>query len=279
MVNRVYMKLLCRFSVFWMIGVLVLIAFDYDGLVAFLEKYVSPDGILTSPKSVIFIVLIEPILILIIFLSSFNKWRFPVKYLFPYLTLFGAHLLLYSIFINFVLVDLPMEDSFLEWLTVVLAIIASVLFFTSGLMGSRFAFILCIAWLIFALEEISWGQRIFDIDSPELFLEHNFQQETNIHNFLVNPYAPWYYNSFNLLLFCFFSYFRKVQLFSRLYKIQGVPDVLKVSDKYGLWVVPLFILSAYQYMGGEFIEEQWGVFGVLLSSLLLLNIYRGKIIK
>ena len=273
----VNMKLyLYRFSAFWIIGVLVLIAFDYDGLVAFLEKYISPDGILTSPKSVIFIVLIEPVLVPIIFLSTFNKWGFPVKYLLPYLILFGLHLLLYSIFTNFVLVDLPMEDSFLEWVTAVLALIASVLFFTSGMLGSRFAFTLSFAWLIFALEEISWGQRIFNIDSPELFLKHNFQQETNIHNFFVNPYAPWYYNSFNILLFCFFTWFRKVQLFSQLYKIQEIPDILKVSDKYGLWVVPLFILSAHQYMGGEFIEEQWGLFGALLSSLLLLNIIKAQ---
>lgn len=36
--------------------------------------------------------------------------------------------------------------------------------------------------LYFALEEISWGQWFFGWDSPEIFVEHNEQQETNLHN-------------------------------------------------------------------------------------------------
>ena len=33
-------------------------------------------------------------------------------------------------------------------------------------------------------EEISWAQRLFGFKPPEVFLESNFQQETNVHNFL-----------------------------------------------------------------------------------------------
>lgn len=263
-----------KFCILWIIGVLALIIFGYDELVAFLEKYISPDGHLSSPKAIIFLVLIEPVIIPVIFLSTFTKWKFPLKYLPYYLTLFGVHLLLFTLFINFVLVDLPMEDSILEWGTAVLALIASVLFFTSGMLGSRFAFTLCFAWLIFALEEISWGQRIFNVESTGFFLDYNLQQETNIHNFFINPFAHWYYNGFNIFLFCFFTWFREVHLLSRLYKIQGISDILRVSDKYGLWMVPLFILSIYQYSGSEFVEQQWGIFGALLSSLLVLNIIK-----
>ena len=35
-----------------------------------------------------------------------------------------------------------------------------------------------------AAEEISWGQRLFAFTPPEIFLEENYQQELNIHNFL-----------------------------------------------------------------------------------------------
>jgi len=35
-------------------------------------------------------------------------------------------------------------------------------------------------------EEISWGQRIFDIHSGEFFAENNAQKETNLHNLRVN---------------------------------------------------------------------------------------------
>lgn len=34
-------------------------------------------------------------------------------------------------------------------------------------------------------EEISWGQRIFGIESPEFFATHNAQRETNLHNLVV----------------------------------------------------------------------------------------------
>ncbi|MBI4815413.1 MAG: hypothetical protein HY791_04115 [Deltaproteobacteria bacterium] len=33
-------------------------------------------------------------------------------------------------------------------------------------------------------EELSWGQRVFGFRPPDVFLEHNFQQEANLHNFL-----------------------------------------------------------------------------------------------
>jgi tetratricopeptide (TPR) repeat protein len=36
--------------------------------------------------------------------------------------------------------------------------------------------------LFVAMEEISWGQRIFGIGSSDFFMEHNHQRELNIHN-------------------------------------------------------------------------------------------------
>lgn len=47
--------------------------------------------------------------------------------------------------------------------------------------------IVCLAALfIFAAgEEISWGQRIFNIESSEYFIENNTQGETNLHNMVV----------------------------------------------------------------------------------------------
>lgn len=43
-----------------------------------------------------------------------------------------------------------------------------------------------LAFVLAAGEEISWGQRIFGIESSEFFLEHNRQGETNLHNLMVN---------------------------------------------------------------------------------------------
>jgi tetratricopeptide (TPR) repeat protein len=42
--------------------------------------------------------------------------------------------------------------------------------------------ILSIGLFFIAMEEISWGQRIFNITTPDLFSKHNRQYEMNIHN-------------------------------------------------------------------------------------------------
>lgn len=43
--------------------------------------------------------------------------------------------------------------------------------------------------VLVAGEEISWGQRLFGFQPPEVFLERNFQQELNIHNVLMDEQA------------------------------------------------------------------------------------------
>ena len=44
---------------------------------------------------------------------------------------------------------------------------------------------LAVLCLLLFLEEISWGQRIFDWDTPEEISTLNAQQETNLHNMFV----------------------------------------------------------------------------------------------
>ncbi len=41
---------------------------------------------------------------------------------------------------------------------------------------------LCILFLFCFLEEISWGQRLFGLRTPEILVEHNRQREINVHN-------------------------------------------------------------------------------------------------
>ncbi|MGI6340134.1 MAG: hypothetical protein ACOXZV_12270 [Bacteroidales bacterium] len=51
---------------------------------------------------------------------------------------------------------------------------------------------LVITWILLAIlfffaagEEISWGQRIFNIESSDFFKQHNKQEETNLHNLVI----------------------------------------------------------------------------------------------
>ncbi len=86
------------------------------------------------------------------------------------------------------------EDGLAEWLTFVELSIMSIYSFTvsfsfehcSETKAARRAwFFLGLLLLFGAMEEISWGQRILGVTSPEWFMRHNRQGETNIHNLVL----------------------------------------------------------------------------------------------
>jgi len=89
-----------------------------------------------------------------------------------------------------VYLKLVREDHLLEW-------IQSLTYFASSILALFVAVHLLrnqeriLGWLYIglfmgllfvAIEEISWGQRIFGLESPEFFMEFNRQEETNVHN-------------------------------------------------------------------------------------------------
>lgn len=86
------------------------------------------------------------------------------------------------------------EDGLAEWLTCVELLIMSAYSFTVSFSfdhcnetqtGRRVWFFLGLLFLFGAMEEISWGQRILGLNSPEWFLRHNRQREINIHNLVI----------------------------------------------------------------------------------------------
>ncbi len=79
------------------------------------------------------------------------------------------------------------EDGLAEWWTAALLALASG--WSAGVAAgqpdarARRTWLVIAALMLFgALEEVSWGQRIFGWESPAWFLEHNAQRETNVHN-------------------------------------------------------------------------------------------------
>jgi hypothetical protein len=71
-----------------------------------------------------------------------------------------------------------------------IALWVSLRFLEAGAQGRAVLFFACCAAFVFvALEEISWGQRIYSFSSSKFFLFHNIQGETNVHNLTVfQPY-------------------------------------------------------------------------------------------
>jgi uncharacterized membrane protein YraQ (UPF0718 family) len=86
------------------------------------------------------------------------------------------------------------EDGLIEWLTVLGLLAASVVSLYRAIALYRHKpwpffltnFVLGILLFIAAGEEISWGQRVLGIQTPEYFKEHNLQAETNLHNLKIN---------------------------------------------------------------------------------------------
>lgn len=88
---------------------------------------------------------------------------------------------------------IAMEDGFLEWLTVISLLSCAILCWyrcwhlrntaTPAFLAGT-AIYGCV--LFFGMgEEISWGQRIFGIETPEFLAEANAQKETNLHNLVI----------------------------------------------------------------------------------------------
>jgi hypothetical protein len=80
------------------------------------------------------------------------------------------------------------EDEVLEWASFWAFAGAAAVFAWAGLRGGArgwrlwFPAGLALFCLWVALEEISWGQRVFGYRPPAYFLENNYQQELNVHN-------------------------------------------------------------------------------------------------
>lgn len=89
------------------------------------------------------------------------------------------------------------EDGIIEWSTTLLLLWSSLFLLKKLIALNGFKSILWKIGTLFLIiifffgagEEISWGQRIFNIQSNTFFLESNSQQETNLHNLMVGKHS------------------------------------------------------------------------------------------
>lgn len=82
------------------------------------------------------------------------------------------------------------EDGWVEYLTTLFLALGAIGFGTYAVKAIKnkegkkvlFYTLACLAFTFGTGEEISWGQRLFSIESSEYFMENNYQGETNLHN-------------------------------------------------------------------------------------------------
>lgn len=99
--------------------------------------------------------------------------------------------------------DLTLEDGIFENLTAVFYVTGSLFCFTGFIRNRRRGpwparyFLLGWAALLFFLgmEEISWGQRVFGVETPEFLASRNLQNETNLHNLSTLDFNRLFYSS------------------------------------------------------------------------------------
>lgn len=109
-------------------------------------------------------------------------------------TLFSVTALLATVcfvFFSSAYLWLTYEDLIVEW-TQFYFLLAAIVFLLRTICRQqeyRWWLLLLLGMCLYvAGEEISWGQRLFNFDVPQLFQRYNLQQETNLHNFIVGPY-------------------------------------------------------------------------------------------
>lgn len=88
------------------------------------------------------------------------------------------------------------DDGFFQWMIFYTLLFAGIMcFYRASILkpfrGSVFAtssIIMGIIFLVFAMDEISWGQRVFNFQSSPFFLTHNTKMQTNIHHLVMNGF-------------------------------------------------------------------------------------------
>lgn len=88
------------------------------------------------------------------------------------------------------------DDGIFQWMIFSTLVFAAVMcFYRANILkpfrGNVFAtcqVIAGIVFLCFAMDEMSWGQRIFDFESTPFFLTHNTRQQMNIHHLVVGGF-------------------------------------------------------------------------------------------
>ena len=177
---------------------------------------------------------------------------------------------------------LVQEDGFFENLTSIFLFLSSFYlfyFFISNIklksIWWKMGIIIMIIGLFFgAGEEISWGQRIFHIESSKFFNENNSQKETNLHNMIVDGVKLNKLIFSNLLSIIFSIYFlilpilwRKNNFIKKTINQFGIP----IANNYKVIIFMISSLIIILSISNERKWEIWEYTFALTMFLIVLN--------
>lgn len=182
---------------------------------------------------------------------------------------------------------LYLEDGVFESLTPILMVVSIVLLALSipllrkdtqlskyrNLLTLVYLFLILIFFLN-AMEEISWGQRVFGWETPQTF-EGNIQDETNLHNYFNQYYLLFYRLLVLFPIVIFISIWLEMSQRFVLFNQTVLPHPSMIG-----FSLLIALVSFVWYQEQELLEELFAVF-FLFYSLRIYNCFRirGKAAK
>ena len=169
------------------------------------------------------------------------------------------------------------EDHVIEWLTFVallaVGLVAMALGWRYRGAGDRRAWFLLLLGIVClggALEEISWGQRVLGVESPEFFLEHSDQQEVNVHNVLQQKLGFYTKDLVAAVLLC---YGLVLPLLAKR------PEFADLCRQWGIVVPPMVMVASWILASVAIVDLPTGEeeeLGELLFAICLLLLVVGE---
>lgn len=144
-----------------------------------------------------------------------------------------------------------------------------------------YPFHMALIFLFGAGEEISWGQRIFDVESSEYFKQNNAQQETNLHNMVVGE------TKINKLIFSqILTIVLVIYLLVLPFLYRRINSIKKLVDTFGVpipqWKHTLAFLLATGFITLMPSERKWELYELafaVIFFLIFLNPFNSLVYK
>lgn len=264
-------------------------------------RFISPDGLITPEGAIFLRGLICGLISVAVFYAALicalcfrggRGWELMLReredlgggrrlnfYFFWISQLLGAALI--CSFMYFIVKQIPAyadlysEDNLFEDLTV--AVLFGTITLLVGIIVKRRKFsktapeialqlfwaLIAVGLFFWAMEEISWGQRIFNWQTPEFFNRFNFQHETNVHNFAKDGWSHLYWLFAPILILP--TALNLVLQFTK----RGSAFFALLLPPPSLLAYTALLSSAVLFINqGELIEEMLTVFSLLYSIRL-----------
>jgi hypothetical protein len=143
--------------------------------------------------------------------------------------------------------------------------------------------VMAITFFFASGEEVSWGQRIFNVESSEYFKENNAQGETNLHNMVVGETKINKLIFSQLLTFILVIYLLVIPYLYRKYEI-----IKKLAQKFAVPIVKWHHTIAFLIATGLIIfvhsKRKWELYELAFAVIFFLiflnplnkNIYKAN---